>query len=127
MCHFCNGVSFLERWHGNCSDDHVLVDVTSATLSCGFNGFLASNTTPFYPVCKSLLCPSSAIFDNDTLGVACAVTGANGHTTERDAEVTLTCVFDPELQSMLLEGSFYSCKLSPCDIKHPYAFFHSDS
>ena len=93
----------------------MLVDVASATLSCGFNGSLASNTT-FYPVCKSLFCLSSAIFDNDTLGEACVVTGAEGHTTAGDAEVTLTCVFDPELKSMLLEGSIFSCKLAPSDI-----------
>ena len=89
MSKYDDGVTFPESWHGKMPDDHVLVDVTSATLSCGFNHFLASNTTPFYPVCKSLFCPCSAIFDNDTLGEACAVTGADGHTTAGDAEVSL--------------------------------------
>ena len=27
----------------------------------------------------------------------------------------MTCVFDPELQGILLEGSAHSCKLAPCD------------
>ena len=56
---------------------HMIVDVTSATLPRGFNGFLANNTSPFYPFCKSLFRPSSVIFDNDTLGEACVVSGAD--------------------------------------------------
>ena len=80
----------------------------------------------FYPVCKVLSCPSSALLDDDTvegldcsslpLGETCVVTCADGHTAAGDTETTLTCVSDPELQSMLLEGSTHSCKLAPCNL-----------
>ena len=33
----------------------------------------------------------------------------------RDTE-TLTCVFNPELQSLLLEGSAHSCQWAACDL-----------
>ena len=41
---------------------------------------------------------------------------ADAYTAAGDTETTLTCVFDPELQSMLLEGSTHSGKLAPCDL-----------
>ena len=56
------------------------------------------------------------IFGNDTLGEACVVSGADGDTVAGDTEATLTSVFAPEWQSILLEGSIHSCKLAPCDI-----------
>ena len=43
-------------------------------------------------------------------------TCADGCTAAGDTETTLTCVFDPELQSMSLEGSTRSGKLEPCDL-----------
>ena len=100
-------------------------------------GFLVSDTAPFYPVCKAFSCPSSALLDEDTvegfdcssltLGEACVVTCADGYTAAGDTETTLTCVFDPELQSMLPEGSTHSCKLAPCDLStlmHPSTVSH---
>ena len=118
-------VAFLESCYANCSDGSAPVDVTSTTLSCGSNGFLVSDTTPFYPVCKALSCPSSALLDDDTvegldcssltLGEAGVVTCVGGYTAAGDTEIKMTCAFDPELQSMLLEGSTHSCKLAPCD------------
>ena len=50
-----------------------------------------------------------------TLGEVWVVTCADGYTAAGDTETTMTCVFDPELQSMLLDGSTHSCKLAPCD------------
>ena len=44
MSHECDGIAFLESCHANCSDVHDPVNVTSSTLSCGSNGFLASDT-----------------------------------------------------------------------------------
>ena len=44
------------------------------------------------------------------------VTCAGGYTAAGDTETTLTCVLNPELQSLLLEGSAHSCELAPCDI-----------
>ena len=67
MSNCCDGITCLESFHGNRSDGYVPVDVTSAALSCGFNGFLVSNTTPFYPVCKSVSCLRSALLDDDTV------------------------------------------------------------
>ena len=98
----------------------------SPTLSCGSNGFLVRDTTPFYPVGRALSFPSSALLDDDTveslecssltLGEACVVTCAGRYTAAGDTETTLTCVFDPEMQSMLLEGSTHSGKWAPCDL-----------
>ena len=90
------------------------------------DGFLVRDTTPIYPVGKALSCPSSALLDDDTsrawiafltLGEACVVTCADGYTAAGDTENILTCVFDPELQSMLLEGFTHSGKLAPCDFR----------
>ena len=124
MSHDCEGIAFLESSCANCSDGYAPVDVTSSTLSCGSNGFLVRDTPSFYSVCKVLSCPSSALLDDDTvegldcssltLGEACVVTCADGYTTAGDIEATLTCIFDPELQSMSLEGSTHSGKLAPC-------------
>ena len=126
MSHDCDGIAFLESCYATCSDGYAPVDVTSPTLPSGSNGFLDSDTTPFYPVGKALSCPSSALLDDDTvegldcssltLGEACVVTCADGYTAAGDTETTLTCVFDPELQSMLLEGSTHSCEMAPCDL-----------
>ena len=126
MSHDGDGNAFLESCYANCSDGYAPVDVTSPTLSCGSNGFLVSDTTPFYPSGKALSCPSSALLDDDTveglgcssstMGEACVVTCAVGYTAAGDTETTLTCVFDPELQSMLVEGSAHSGKLAPCDL-----------
>ena len=87
--------------------------------------FLSVTLRHFYPAGKALSCPSSALLDDDTvegldcssltLGEACVVTCADGYTTAGHTEATLTCVFDPELQSMLLEGSAHSCELAPFD------------
>ena len=133
MSHDCDGIAFLESCYANCSDGYAPVDVTSSTLSCGCNGFVVSDTTPFYPVCRALSCPSSALLDDDTvegldcssliLGAACVVTCADGFSSAGDTENTLTCVVDPELQSMLREGSTHSCKLSPCDHDCPNTVF----
>ena len=43
-----------------------------------------------------------------TLSEACAVTYADGYTAARDTKTTLTCVFEPELQSLSLVGSNHS-------------------
>ena len=78
-----------------------------------------------------------ALLDEDTVeGLVCSsltlceafvVCCADGYTAAGDTETTLTCVFDPELQSMLLEGSTHSCKLAPCDLStlmHPSTVSH---
>ena len=44
------------------------------------------------------------------------VTCADRYTAAGDTETTLTCVLNPELQSLSLEGSTHSCKLAPCDL-----------
>ena len=126
MSYDCDRIAFRESCKANCSDGYASVDVTSATLSCGSNDFLVSDPTPFYPVCKVLSCPSSALLDDDTvegldcssltLGESCVVTCADGYTAAGDSETTLTCVFNPELQSLLLEGPAHSCELAPCDL-----------
>ena len=54
-----------------------------------------------------------------TLGEVWVVTCAGGYTAAGDTENTLTCVFNPELQSMLLEGSTHSCKLAPLSTLMP--------
>ena len=120
MSYNCDEIAFLESRYANCSDGYAPVDVTSSTLSCGSNGFLVSDTTPFYPVGKALSCPSSALLEDDTVeGLDCssltmrATTCADGYTAAGDTETTLTCVFDPELQSMVLKGSTHSGKLAP--------------
>ena len=97
MSHDCDGITFLESCHGNRSDGYVSVDVTSPTLSCGSNGFLASDTTPFYSVGKALSCPGSALLDDDTvqgldcssltLGEARVVSCADGDTAAGDTDV----------------------------------------
>ena len=117
MSNCCDGINCLQSRHGNRSHGYGTFDVTSATLSGGFHGYLVSNTSPFYPVCKSLSCPSSALLDDDTvegldrsfltLGEACVETCADGYTTAGDAEIILTCFFDPESQRMVLEGSIH--------------------
>ena len=63
-----------------------------------------------YPVCKVLSCQSGALLLDDTvegldcssltLGEACVVTCADGYTAAGDTETTLTCAFNPELQSL---------------------------
>ena len=126
MSHDCDGIAFLESCYANCSDGYAPVDVTSSSRSCGSSGFLVSDTMPVYLVCKAFSCPSSALLDDDTvggldcsswtLGEAWVVTCADGCTAAGDTETTMTCVFDPELESMLLEGSTHSCKLAPCDL-----------
>ena len=122
MSHECDRIAFLDSCYANCSDGHAPVDVTSSTVSWGSNGFLVkscSDTTPFYPVCQVLSCPSSALLDDDTVeGLDCVVTCADGYTAAGDTETTLTCVLNPELQSLLLESSAHPCEL---------ASFHSES
>ena len=44
--HDCDGIAFLESCFANCSDGYAPVDVTSATLSCGFNGVLVMLAKP---------------------------------------------------------------------------------
>ena len=44
--HDCDGIAFLESCFANCSDGYAPVDVTSATLSCGFNGVLVLLAKP---------------------------------------------------------------------------------
>ena len=113
------------------------VDVTYSTLSCGYTSFLDRDTMSFYSVCKVLSCPSSALVDDDTvegldcssltLGEACGVACADGHTPAGDIEITMTCVFDLGPTSMSqLEDSTHSCKLAPCDLSTLPAFFHSE-
>ena len=90
MSHDCDRIAFLESCYANCSDGYAPVDVTSPTLPCGSNGFLVSDTTPFYPVCQVLSCASTTLLDEDTvegldcssltLGEACVVTCADGYT-----------------------------------------------
>ena len=43
-------------------------------------------------------------------------TSTDGHTEAGDIETTMTCVFDLEQTSRLLEGSTQSGKLAPCDL-----------
>ena len=125
MSHDWDGIAFLESWYANCSDGYAPVKVTSRTLSCGSSGFLVSDPTPFYPACEVLSCPSGVLLDDTvegldcsslTLGEACVVTCADGHTGAGDTGITLTCVFNPELQTMLLEDSCHSCKMALCDL-----------
>ena len=87
--------------------------------------FLSGTLSNFCPVGRALSFPSSALLDDTVegldcssliLGEACVVTCANRHTAAGDTETTLTCVFDPELQSVLLESSAHSCELAPCDL-----------
>ena len=44
------------------------------------------------------------------------MTCADGVTAAGDTETTLTCVFNPELRSLLLKSSALSCALAPCDL-----------
>ena len=86
---------------------------------------------------RHLSCPRSALFDDNTvegldrssltLGEACVVSCADGYTAAGDTEITMTCVFDPELTSMLLEGCTHTCKLAPYNPQHTHASFHSES
>ena len=85
--------------------------------------FSPATLSNFCPVGRALSFPSSPLLDDIvegldcsslTLGEACVVTCAGGYTAAGDTETTLTCVFDPELQDMLLEGSTHSGKLVPC-------------
>ena len=95
--HDCDGIAFLDSFCASCLDDYAPVDVTSSTLSCGYNGFLVSDTTPFYAVC-ALFCPSSALLNDDTVeGSDCVVTCTDGYIVARDTETTLTYIFDSEL------------------------------
>ena len=103
MIHDCVGIAFLGSCYANCSDGYAPFDVTSSTLSCGSNGLLVRDTTPFYTVGKALSCPSNALLDVPvegldcflTLGKACVVACADGYTAAGDTETTLLCVFDP--------------------------------
>ena len=128
---FCNLVAL------SCSDVFAPVDCTSPTLSCGSNGFLGSDTTSFYPVCKAFSCPSSALLDEDTvegldcssltLGEACVVTCVDGYTAAGDTETTLTCVFDPGTAEHVT-GGFYSFMQVGADRpQHTHVSFHSKS
>ena len=88
--------------------------------------FLSATLRQFFPLAKP--CPSRAVCFSTTtpwnawigssltLGEACVVTGAGRYTAAGDTETTMTCVSDPELPSMLLEGSTHSGKLAPCDL-----------
>ena len=89
MSHECDGIAFLEFCYANRSDGYDAVNVTSATLSCGSNGFLVSGTPLFYPVGRALSFPSSALLDHTvegldcsslTLGEACVVTCTGRYT-----------------------------------------------
>ena len=51
-----------------------------------------------------------------TLGEACVVTCVDGYTAAGDTENTSTCVFETELQSIVLEGFTHSGKMAPCDL-----------
>ena len=136
MSHECDRIAFLESCYVNCSDGYAPVDVTSATLSCGSDGFLVSDTTLLYPVCKVLSCPSSALLDDDTvegldcssltLSEACVVTCAGKYIAAGDTETTLTCVLIPELQSLLLEFCSFM-RIGAVRPQHTHASFHSES
>ena len=71
---------------------------------------------------QNLLLPGSALLDDDTvegwvaLLEACVVTCADGYTAAGDTEITMTCIFDLELTSMLLEGSTHSCQQASGDL-----------
>ena len=119
MSHDCGGIAFLESCCAHCSDGFAPVDVTSSTLSCESCGFLVRDTTPFYPVDKALSFPSSGLLDHTvegldwsslTLGEACVVTCGDRDTAAGDTEITMTCVVDQELTSMLLKSSHHSCQ-----------------
>ena len=133
MSHDCDRIAFLESCYASCSDGYAPVDVTSPTLFCGSNGFLAGDTTPFYPVCKVLPCWSSAFLDDDTvegldcsslaLGEACVVTCADRYIAAGDTETTLTCVLNPELT-----GGFCSfMRVGAVRPQHTRASFHCES
>ena len=51
-----------------------------------------------------------------TLGEACGVACADGHTAAGDIEITMTCVFDPGPTNILLDDSAHSCKWVSCDL-----------
>ena len=80
--------------------------------------FLSATLIRFFLCGKDLSCTSSAFLDDGTgeslegssltLGEACAVTYADGYTAARDTKTTLTCVFEPELQSLSQVGSNHS-------------------
>ena len=87
---------------------------------------LVRDTLSFDSVCKFLFSPSSALIDDATveeldcssltLGEACVVTCADGHTAAGDIEITMTCVFDLELTGILLEDSTHSGRWASCDL-----------
>ena len=124
MRHESDGIAFLESCYANCSDGYDPGNVTSPTLSCGSNGLHASDTTRISPVGRALSFPGSALLDDTVEGLDCSsrtldeacVTCAGRYTAAGDTETTLTCVFDPELQGLSLEGSTHSSKLAPCDL-----------
>ena len=126
MSHACDGIAFRESCCANCSDCYVPVDVTYSTLSCGSNSFRIRDTPSFYSVRTVLHGPSSALLNDDTvegldcssltLGKACVVTCSDGYTAAGDTEITMTCIFDLELTSMLLEGSTPSCQRASGDL-----------
>ena len=75
MSHDCNGIAFF--WNlVKLIVQTVTRPSTSYLPPClvdPINGFLVSDTTPFYPVGKVLSCPSSALLDDDTVeGLDCS-------------------------------------------------------
>ena len=82
MSHLCDGIVFLESRYAN----------TSSIWSCGSNGCLVRDTTPFYPVGKALSCPSTALLDDDTMeGLDCFLT--LGETCFLASDTTSFCSF----------------------------------
>ena len=132
MSHDCDGIAFLESCFAKCSDGYSPVRITSFTLSCGSNGFLVHAILSRW---RSLVLPEQCAPRRRhrgglglPMGEACAVTCADGYNAAGDTDTTSTCVFDPELQSMSLEGSTHSCRSAPCDISTlmPFSIVTSD-
>ena len=107
--------------------------MTSSTLSCGSNGsngFLVSDTAPFYLVCKVLSCPSSALLDDGTvegldcssltLGEACVVTCADGYTAAETLRLDVR-----SRTAELVTGGFM--RVGAVRPQHTHASFHSES
>ena len=80
----------------------------------------------FCSVCTVLWCPNTALLDDDTvegldrfsltLGEACVLTCVDEYVVAGDAEITMTCIFDLELTSKMLEASTGSCQWALGDL-----------
>ena len=85
-----DGIAFWKSCCANCADCYRPVDDTYSPLSCGSNSFLTRDSVSCYSVCKVLPCPSCVFLDDETmegldcssltLGEACGVACADGHT-----------------------------------------------